>query len=153
MVARAAHYNIPAFRHPYIFDQRICTGPFYLYLILMKREKALETVIVLALASLIAMLWLDVSWLIFPAIGLLAISLISKRLTGIIGKGWLAFSFYLGIVMNYVSMFVIYYFFLTPISFFQRLAGSNQILKKRKTNSHFHQRNHLYTHKDIKNPW
>ncbi len=50
-------------------------------------------------------------------------------------------------------MFIIFYLFLVPLSFFQRLAGSNQILKKRDSKSHFHQRNHLFTQKDIEKPW
>jgi large-conductance mechanosensitive channel len=119
----------------------------------MNREKALETIIVLAFASLIASLWLHVGWLIYVSIGLLAISFISKRLTALIGKGWLSFSNYLGVVMNYVLMFIIFYIFLSPLSFFQRLGGKNQILKKGKEDSHFYKRNHLYTKKDIENPW
>lgn len=119
----------------------------------MSREKALETMVVLALASLIAFLWLDVSWIIYLSIGLLTISFFSKRLATMIAKGWLSFSFYLGVVMNYIIMFIIFYFFLIPLSFFQRMVGSNQILRKKKGNSHFHQRNHLYSDKDIENPW
>ena len=119
----------------------------------MNREKSLETIVVLALASIIASLWLHISWIIYVAIGLLVVSIISKKLTTFIGKVWLSFSNYLGVVMNYVLMFVIFYLFLVPLSFFQRLAGKNQILNKRNGNSHFHKRNHLYSKKDIENPW
>lgn len=153
MVASAVNRHIRALRNIDIFDQRFCVGPIHLHVILMKREKALETIVVLALASLIASLWLDVSWLIYLSVGLLTISLIFRRLTTVIGKGWLSFSHYLGIVMNYVIMFIIFYFFLVPLAFFQRLAGGNQILKKKKGDSHFHQRNHLYSTKDIERPW
>lgn len=119
----------------------------------MNWEKSLETIIILALASLVACLWFDVSWLIYLSIGLLAISFISKKVTTLIAKVWFLFSEYLGIVMNYIIMFIIFYLFLCPLSFFQRLFGKNQILKKEDNNSHFIKRNHLYTDKDIKNPW
>ncbi|MBU2913423.1 MULTISPECIES: hypothetical protein [Reichenbachiella] len=119
----------------------------------MNRETALETIVVLALASLVASLWLEIGWLVYLSIGLLTLALISKRLTLVIGRVWLIFSRYLGVVMNYVTMFVIFYFFLVPVSFFQRLTGSNHILKKKKGNSHFYTRNHLFSQKDIERPW
>ncbi|WNH13832.1 SxtJ family membrane protein [Thalassobellus suaedae] len=119
----------------------------------MNWEKSLETIIVLALASLIASFWFDISWFIYLSISFLIIALISRRLTTLIAKGWFSFSFYFGVVMNYIIMFIIFYVFLSPLSFFQRLFGRNQILKKEENNSHFIKRNHLYTDKDIKNPW
>lgn len=119
----------------------------------MNRGKALETIIVLALAFLVAFLWLDISWLIYLSMGLLAISFISKKLTTLIAKGWLSLSRYLGTVMNYIIMFITFFCFLTPLSFFQRMTGNNHILKARKGDSHFHPRNHLFSDKDIKNSW
>lgn len=119
----------------------------------MNREKGLETVIILALASLIVYLKFDATRAIYLAIGLLGISFISKKLTIIIGKIWFSFSHYLGLVMNQIIMFIIFYVVLIPLSFFQRIMGSNQILKKNKSNSYFHQRNHLFTRKDIERPW
>lgn len=119
----------------------------------MTVEKGLETIIALALASLIAYLTFNVNWLMYLAIVFLIIAVISKKLTLVIGKIWFAFSHYLGLVMNYILMFFIFYLILTPLSFFQRLTGNNQILKKGSGDSYFHQRNHLYTKKDIEKPW
>lgn len=153
MVALTFNYNILIFRNINIFYQWLSIGSFHLLVILMNREKDLETIIVLALAFLIVSLWLDISWLMYLSIGLLTLSFISKRLTALIGKGWLSFSNYLGVVMNYIIMFIIFYFILFPLSFFQRRFNHNQILKKVKGDSHFHQRNHLFSIKDIENPW
>lgn len=153
MVAHAINCDFFNFWIANIFNKWLCSSAIYLHLVLMNREKSLETIIVLALASLVAALWLDMRWLIYLSIGFLTISLISKKLTFLIGTVWFTFSEYFGIVMNYVIMFIIFYLFLCPISFFQRLFGGNQILKKSKNNSHFIQRNHLYSDKDIKYPW
>lgn len=119
----------------------------------MNWEKVLETIIVLALALLIASILFDISWLIYASMGLLTISIISKSLTNLIAKTWLSFSNYFGIVMNFIIMFIIFYLFLCPLSFFQRLFGKNNILKKRGENSYFINRNHQYSNKDIENPW
>jgi predicted membrane protein len=119
----------------------------------MNREKGLETIIVFALVSLIIYLKLDISWMIYFTICLLAISFVSNKITSIIGEIWFSFSYYLGVVMNYVIMFVFFYLILIPLSFFQKLVGNNQILKKKTSNSYFHKRHHLYTKKDIEKPW
>lgn len=153
MVAYASNHYFLNFRNINIFNQRLSIGAIHIYFILMNREKVLETILVLALASLVASLFLNIDWLIYVATGLLIISIISKRLTNMIAKAWLSFSYHFGIIMNYIIMFAIFYFFLFPISFFQRLFNKNEILKKGKGNSHFIHRNHLYTNKDVENPW
>lgn len=119
----------------------------------MSREKGLETIIVLVLASLFIYLKFEVTWLIYIAFALLLISIVSKKLTSLIGKLWLSFSLYFGAFMNYIIMFLIFYFVLTPLAFFQRLGNKNQLLKKGRNKTYFVKRNHLFTLKDIEKPW
>jgi hypothetical protein len=119
----------------------------------MEREKAFETIIVLALASLIFSVWLHVEWLVYVAMAFLAIGVVSKRASTLIAKVWLGFSHYLGVVMNFVLMFIIFHCILIPLAGLQRLFGNNQISKKTTGTSYFHPRKHLYTGKDIDNPW
>ena len=119
----------------------------------MERIKGLESIIVISLALLVVTLRFHIDWPIYAAITLLCITLISKKLTILIGTFWFAFSHYFGMVMNYIIMFFIFYLILTPLAFFQRLSGTNHILKKRQSNSYFRARNHLFSFKDIKNPW
>lgn len=119
----------------------------------MPEKKSLETIIVLALAAIVAYVWLEIDWLIYVSMGLMAIALMSKKLTKWIGIGWFSFSHYLGLVMNYVIMFIIYFLFLCPLAFLQHLMNKNQMRKDRKTDSYFHNRNHLYSEKDIDHPW
>lgn len=119
----------------------------------MKREKGLETIVALTLVSLIVFITLHSIWFIYLGLGLLAIGILSRNATIAIGKYWFLFSFYFGSVMNYVIMFLIFSFVLTPVSFLQRLFGHNKILKKKKGESNFHVRNHQYTEKDIEKPW
>lgn len=153
MVACTLNYNICCFRVIDLFNQWFCISAIYIYLILMNREKGLETIVILTLVSLIVYLKFDATWAIYIALGLLGVSVISKRAAIIIGKSWFSFSHYFGVVMNQIIMFLIFYGVLVPLSFFQRLMGSNQILKKNKSNSYFHHRNHLFAKKDIERPW
>lgn len=120
----------------------------------MTLEKGLETLIVLTLAALIAYFTFNVNWLLYLAIVFLVIAIVSKKLTILVGKVWFSFSHYLGLGMNYILMFLIFYLILTPLSFFQRVTGNNELLKKGSSNdSYFHQRNHWYVKKDIEKPW
>lgn len=153
MVACALNYNICYFRDIDLFDQWLCISALYIYHILMNREKGLETIIILALTLLVVYVKFDGTWAIYSALGLLGIAVISKKAVLIIGKAWFSFSHYLGVVMNQIIMFIIFYGVLVPLSFFQRLMGNNQLLKKNKSDSHFHQRNHLFIKKDIERPW
>ena len=119
----------------------------------MNREKAFETIIVLALASLIVSIWLNVEWLVYVTMAFLIIGVVSKSTAMAIAKIWLGFSRYLGVVMNFVLMFVIFYLILIPLALLQRMFGRNQISRKNNENTHFHLRNHRYSSKDIDNPW
>ncbi|ASV32417.1 hypothetical protein [Maribacter cobaltidurans] len=119
----------------------------------MTKEKGLETVLVLALVSLLVYVKFDLDWLLYVVFILLAIGILSKKLTLLIGKAWFTFSQYFGMVMNYLIMALIFYIVLTPLSFFQKLLGKNQILKKGTSESYFHHRNHTFSLKDIQKPW
>lgn len=119
----------------------------------MTKEKGQETIIVLTLVCLIAFIKFNFSWLIYLGSGLLITGIISKKLTILIGKYWFMFSYYFGGIMNYFIMFFIFYLILTPLSFFQKLSGNNQILKKDNADTFFKIRNHYYTKDDIKRPW
>ncbi|GAA4300502.1 SxtJ family membrane protein [Aestuariibaculum suncheonense] len=119
----------------------------------MSKEKGLESIIVLILVSLAVYIKFNITWFLYIAICLGVVALISKKLTVIIGEAWFSFSHYFGLVMNYIIMSFIFYLILTPLSFFQRLFGGNQILKKSSDSSYFYKRNHRFVEKDIDKPW
>ncbi|MUP44952.1 hypothetical protein E0K83_04240 [Gramella sp. BOM4] len=119
----------------------------------MEKTKIFETIIVLALAGLIGFLIFDLIWLVYLVVILLAIPLISVKAASYIAKFWMAFSFYLSTVMNHILLFICFYMFLVPLSFLQKLFGSNQILKKQEGDSYFQKRDHVFTSRDIDRPW
>lgn len=119
----------------------------------MKKEKAFQTIIILALAGLIGFLIYESTWLIYLSIALLAIPVLSVKLSLFIAKIWFGFSDYLGLIMNYIIMFICFYLFLVPLAFLQKLFGKNQILRKQEGDSYFIKRDHLFTSEDIDKPW
>ncbi|MAW94805.1 MULTISPECIES: hypothetical protein [unclassified Leeuwenhoekiella] len=119
----------------------------------MNIAKDQETLIVLSLAALIAFLKFELQLLLILAIGFLLIAILSKWLSHQISRLWLGFSFYFGLVMNYIIMFFIYFLILTPLALLQKLFGSNQLLKGKGAHTYFTERNHQHTFDDLKNPW
>lgn len=137
----------------YFFNQWLCPGPVHLQPFLMKKEKAFETVIVLAMASIIGFLIYDRNWLLYLALMLLALPLISMKASLALASIWFSFSAVLGKIMNFVWMFLCFYLILVPLAFLQKIFGKNQILRKREENTYFRSRNHLFTREDISKPW
>lgn len=119
----------------------------------MSKEKGLESIIVLILVSLIVYIKFNVTWLLYVIVVLGVLGLISKKVTVFIGVVWFSFSHFFGAVMNYIIMFFIFYVVLTPLSFFQRRFGGNQILKKNGDDSYFYKRNQSFVSKDLDKPW
>lgn len=150
MVVDAINYHFSDFWSINLFYKWFSISTFYLYFILMSREKSLETIIVLALVSLIISLWRDIHWLIYVSIGLLLVALASKKITNLIGKGWFGFSHYFGMVMNHIILFIIFFLFLLPLAQLQKLSRKKQ---RKDTTSYFRKRNHLFGAKDVERPW
>lgn len=119
----------------------------------MQRSKDLETLIVLALVPLFFYVLYDYIWLIYSSAILLVIAIFFKGLSGYISAGWNTFSEYFGFVMNAIILCIIYFAILTPLAFFQRLFGNNQLLSKKNQSTYFKQRNHSVSLSDIEKPW
>ena len=119
----------------------------------MTRDKALETVLVLTLALLLASLWFNLSLLVYVAVGLLFVSLLLKPFAHAVAKVWMAFANLLSLVMNHLLLFAIFFFVLTPLALLQRLFGKSKFFNSAKSDSYFHKRNHQFSASDVDHLW
>ena len=119
------------------------------------REKELETIIILALASLILFLLFKIKIFLFLSIIFLSVSLLSKKLTSMISRLWLGFSYYVGTVNSKIILTLIFYLFLTPIAFIFRLCTKNPLLLKmgKSLESYYSSRNYTPNKKDFEKIW
>lgn len=121
---------------------------------LSNKIKSLETIIVLALASILGCWFFEIQVLLYFGVGFLVIGIISKSLTQIIHFLWMKLAEGLSYVSSRIILSVVFYFFLTPISLFYRLFKKNSLFTStQSTNSNFVERNYEYSEKDIENPW
>ena len=119
----------------------------------MKREKSLETLLVLT-GALILFFWIfNKKIFLSVALALVLIGAFSPYLTDKISKLWMKLSEILGNVMSKVILSAIFFVFLIPLAWIRKMLGKENLLLKKKNNSYYKNRNHTYSGKDLENMW
>lgn len=115
-----------------------------------------ETLMVLALASLVFYYLFSYKWLIYLAIALLIIGLFIKPIAKIIHLLWFKLAILLGNVNSKILLSIIFFIVLTPIALLYRIFNKDTLQIKRKSAdnvSYYTDRNHTYKADDLKNIW
>ena len=117
------------------------------------KEKSLETFLVLT-GALVVVFWItNKKIFLLLALILVLIGIFSPYLTGKISWLWLKLAEGMGYVMSKVLLSVVFFIFLLPLSFMQKVFKKDTLSLKRKNISYYSERNHLYTGKDLENMW
>ena len=117
------------------------------------KSKSLETILVLV-GILIILFWIyHKKIFLLASLLLILIATTSDFLTKKISFLWLKFSETIGKIMSKVMLSVVYIVILVPIAFLFRLTGKDQLQMKKKKDSYYFGRDHLYTKNDIENIW
>ena len=90
---------------------------------------------------------------IYLAFGIGLVSLLSKRMTNVFIWLWTRLLKYVGLVNTHLILGVIFFIVLFPISLIYRMWNKDSMNLKAGKDSYFIQRDHLYTAKDVENPW
>lgn len=101
-------------------------------------------------------LYLIFNWtpFVYIALGVGAGSLISPLIGDLIVKGWYKLAHILGWINTRILLSLIFYLFLFPIALLAKLSQKDHLkLRKKKRESLFVERDHLYTKKDLENTW
>lgn len=138
-----------------------CSGSIYLHIVLMElsAHKITQTLLVLALAFMAIHLWLVPqeslnSYFLYTSIFLTVLALFPTFvLSAFIAKGWLKFGEAMSWVMSKIILGLLFYLFVFPISSLYRLLNKDLLMLKKRNDSYYTERNHLFEKKDIENPW
>ncbi|MEM6349026.1 MAG: SxtJ family membrane protein [Bacteroidota bacterium] len=118
------------------------------------QAKVWKTILVLILANLIAFVIWRFQILVYVAIGLGLLSLLSPQLVKWIHTTWMNLAEYLGWINSRILLTAVFFLLLTPIALIVRLFQKDILqLKKSKNDSMFIERNHLFRRADLKNMW
>lgn len=118
-------------------------------------HKSLETISVLALASIVFGLILKIQILYYLALCFLIIGVFFKGLSMVVANVWLKFAHVLGFINTRIILTMIFYLFLTPIALTYRFFHGDFMNIKRNSvcTSYFTERDHEYEPKDFENVW
>jgi hypothetical protein len=121
-------------------------------------HKITQTLLVLALASMVTHLFvlrdINSSFFRYVAIILIVLALFPQFfLSGFIAKAWLKFGEAMSWVMSKIILTLLFYLFVFPISSLYRLFSKDLMMIKKRKDTYFKERNHLFEKKDIENPW
>ena len=120
----------------------------------MKREKVLETILVIVAGILIISLISKIKALNIVALGLLVLTLVSPFAAEKIAWLWFKLAHIMGRINTFILLFVIFYLFLTPLAFIFRLFNhDNLMLRKKQRDTYYTERNHNYSAGDFENIW
>lgn len=119
----------------------------------MTTKKAYEAVLAIALGLVIIHLVTENPYVLWSALGLMVLALLSLPLAKLIGQGWFKLAELLNMIISPIIMGVAFYLILTPIAFIYKLLGKDPLMLKRPEGSAFTERNKTYSYEDIENPW
>jgi hypothetical protein len=117
--------------------------------------KILETMGVLAMASMVVGFLLHSEVFFGLAFLLLLSGIFFKRISALIARAWLRFSSLLGALNGRVILTVIFFLVLTPIALLYRAINGDTMKLRRKSleGSLWTARDHPYEAKDLENTW
>ena len=119
----------------------------------MKREKALEAILVITTGMLVIYLLTHRPVFLYISLTSGAIGIIFKPLAGWIAILWFKAGDMLGAVVSRVILTVVFFILLVPISFLYRLFHKDPLHLRKTDQSGWSTRNHEYTGNDLKNIW
>jgi hypothetical protein len=119
----------------------------------MKREKNLETILVISTGLVIFYSFTHVKLLLIIALLLNIIGLCSNFLAGKINWLWFKIAELLGFITSKVLLSIVFFIFLFPIALLYRLFNRNNMQLKGTRKTYYFTRNHKYTPKDLENVW
>jgi len=119
----------------------------------MKKEKSLETLLVLVGALIVLFWFLDRRIFLLVALALVLTGIFSPYLTNFFSRVWLKFSELIGSIMSKIILSLIFFAFLLPLAIFRKIFKKDSMLLGKKKNSYYIDRDHTYSGRDLENMW
>ncbi|WP_338767015.1 hypothetical protein WAF17_04970 [Bernardetia sp. ABR2-2B] len=118
----------------------------------MQRVKVVEALLAIMVGFMVFYFIFKIDILLYISFGIGLISLFWNWLAEKIAWVWLKFASVLGVINGKVLLSIVFFIFLTPIAFMNRLFSKNMLqLKKEDQKSVFVERNLKYKKEDLEN--
>jgi hypothetical protein len=123
----------------------------------MKREKNLETMLVITVGLLVfyyifrAKPWAN--YLLLASLGIGLIGVFSDFLSEKITWAWTKFAQIIGNINAHVLLTIIFFVFLMPVAFLFKLTKKDNLKLKAQQRTVYEERDHQYVAADLENVW
>lgn len=122
----------------------------------MKSEtKTYQGILAMVTGFMLLYLIFNKTWLLYLSASVGVITLVSSQAANLIYKYWMKLAQILGTINSKILLTIIFFLFLTPLSFLYRLLNKDtlQLKKDSSKTSYFITRNHTYTKADLEKMW
>ncbi|MCD4681013.1 MAG: hypothetical protein K8S00_11565 [Bacteroidales bacterium] len=119
----------------------------------MKREKNLETALVLCIALIILYLILNKDVLLFISAIIGFIGILINPVAGIIHRLWYKLSEVLGFIISKIVLSIVFFLVLLPISMLYKLFAKSPLQLKKRKETYWISKEHKYIKEDLVNSW
>ena len=136
--------------------RRKCHCAFHLYAVLImisKRSKYRETLLVIVLGFSLLYILLDRDWMLYLALITGILGMLSLTLNRWIHQAWFFLGEKMGWVVSKIVLGTLYIVILLPVSLFAGIFRKEVMNLKTPEKSGYHRRNHLYCAEDLENMW
>lgn len=118
----------------------------------MQRVKVVEALLAIMVGFMVFYFIFKIDVLLYISFGIGFIALFWGWLAEKIAWVWLKFAGFLGVINGKILLSIVFFIFLTPIAFLNKLFSKNMLqLKKEDQNSVFVERNLKYKKEDLEN--
>jgi hypothetical protein len=118
----------------------------------MQRVKVVESLLAIIVGFMVFYFVFKIDILLYISFGIGVIALFWEWLAEKIAWVWLKFAGFLGVINGKILLSIVFFIFLTPIAFLNKLFSKNMLqLKKEDQNSVFVERNMKYKKEDLEN--
>jgi hypothetical protein len=120
----------------------------------MQKQNAREVVFTMVVGLLVIYYFTQNNSVFYGALGLGVLAVLFEPFAIFIAKYWMLLGHAMGAIMTPLLMGFVFYLFLTPLAFLQKLFSKNDHLKlKEPTTTVYDTRDHNYTAADFENLW
>jgi len=118
----------------------------------MQREKVVEALLAIVVGFMVFYFIFHKDFLLYISFGIGFIALFWHWLAEKIAMLWLKLAGVLGVINGKILLSIVFFIFLTPIAFLNKLFAKNMLqIKKEDRNSVFIERNVMYKKEDLEN--
>jgi hypothetical protein len=119
----------------------------------MEKARQKETIIVIGAGFLVLFFIFDKEWMSFVSLGVLLVGIISDALTAWIHTAWFWIAEKLGWVMSKVILGITFLLILVPVGALSKVFRKDMMMLKKRKDSYYRERDHVYEAGDMRDPW